>query len=68
MQNEYEVLMKKETWVLVEPIVGTKAINYKWVYKNKYMYYGSLDKFMARVVEEIYAHKEGIVRVSLDSE
>ena len=44
MQREYDALMKNETWRLVHPPVGTKPIGCKWIYKNKYESYGSLNK------------------------
>ena len=45
--HEWKESMKKEydaSWKLVDPIFGTKPIDYKWVYKNKYKSNGSLDK------------------------
>eukprot|EP00253_Pinus_taeda_P007113 PITA_07113 len=50
MQKEYDTLIKNNTWKLVDPPLGTKPIGYKWVYKNKYKFDGSLDKQKARLV------------------
>eukprot|EP00253_Pinus_taeda_P010092 PITA_10092 len=50
MQKEYDTLIKNNTWKLVDPPLGTKPIGYKWVYKNKYKFDGSLDKHKARLV------------------
>jgi hypothetical protein len=50
MQNEYDALIKNETWNLVDPPFGTKTIKCKWVFKNKYRSYGSLDKHKSRLV------------------
>eukprot|EP00253_Pinus_taeda_P002361 PITA_02361 len=50
MQKEYDALIKNGTWKLVDPPLGTKPIRCKWVYKNKYKAYGSLDKHKARLV------------------
>jgi hypothetical protein len=36
---------------------GTKPIDCKWVFKNKYKSDGSLDKHKARLVEKIFAQK-----------
>ena len=58
MQNEYDALIKNETWKLVDPLVGTKPIGCKWVYKNKYKSDGSLDKHKARLVVKGYALKK----------
>ena len=52
--------MKNGTWKLVDPLVGTKPIGCKWVYKNTYRSNGSLDKHKARLVAKGYAQKEGI--------
>ena len=60
MQNEYEAFMKNVTQKLVDPLVGTKLIEYKQVYKNKYISDGSLDKHKVRLVVKGYAQKEGI--------
>ena len=54
MQNKYDALIKNGTWKLVDPLVGTKPIGCKWVYKNKYKSSGSLDKHKARVVVKGY--------------
>ena len=50
MQNKYDALIKNETWKLIDPPVGTKPIGCKWVYKNKYRSYGSLDKNKVRIL------------------
>eukprot|EP00253_Pinus_taeda_P010177 PITA_10177 len=50
MQNEYDALIKNDTWKLVDPPLGTKPIGCKWVYKNKYKANGSLDKHKARLM------------------
>ena len=60
MQREYDALIKNGTWRLVDPPIGTNPIGYKWVYKNKYKVDGSHGKHKARLVEKIYAQKEGI--------
>ena len=53
MQNEYDALVKN--WKLVDPPFGTKPIGCKWVYKNKYILDGSLDKHKVRLVAKGYA-------------
>ena len=60
MQKEYDALINNGTWKLVDPPLGTKPIGYKWVYKNKYKVDGSLDKHKARLVEKVFAQKEGV--------
>ena len=46
--------------MLVDPLVGTKPIGCKWVYKKKYKSDGSLDKHKARLVAKGYAQTEWI--------
>ena len=60
MKNEYDSLIKNETWKLVDPLVGTKPIGFKWVYKNKYKLDGSLEKPRARLLVKGYAKNQGI--------
>eukprot|EP00253_Pinus_taeda_P009544 PITA_09544 len=55
MQKEYDALIKNGTWKLVDPLLGTKPIGCKWVYKNKYKVDGSLDKHKARLVAKGFA-------------
>jgi hypothetical protein len=52
MQKEYDVLIKKGTWKLVDPPLGTNLIGCKWVFKIKYRSDGSLDKHKARIMEK----------------
>ena len=59
MHKEYDALIKNGTWKLVYPPLGTKPIGCKWVYKNKYTAYGSLDKHKARLVAKAFAQKVG---------
>ena len=50
MQNEYDAFIKNGTWKMVGPPIG-----FKWVYKNKYISDGSLDKHKVRLVVKGYA-------------
>jgi len=60
MQKEYGSLIKNGSWKLVDPPFITKPIGCKCVFKKKYNSYGSLDKIKARLMEKIFAQKEGI--------
>jgi len=42
------------------PPYGTKPIDCKWVFKNKYRLDVSLDKHKERLVEKGFAQKEGV--------
>ena len=43
MQNEYNALMRNNTWTLVSPPADTRIFGCHWVYKTKYKQDGSLD-------------------------
>ena len=60
MQRAYDALIKNGTWRSVEPSIGTKPIDCKWIYKHKYKEDGSLDGHKLRLVEKGYAQKEGV--------
>jgi hypothetical protein len=60
MQKEYDALIKNGMWNLVDPPFGTKSIDCKWVFKNKYKSGGSVDMHKAWFVEKGFAQKQGI--------
>jgi hypothetical protein len=50
MDNEFDALLKNETWHLVPPKAGTNIINCKWVYKIKRKCDGSIDRYKAWLI------------------
>lgn len=44
MQNEYNSLIKNNTWELVDVPKGKNMVNNKWVYKTKFKSDGSIEK------------------------
>ena len=60
MEEEYNSIMKNNTWSLVDLPHGKKAIGTKWVYKIKYKADGTLEKYKARLVAKGYVQQEGI--------
>ena len=60
MHNEYDALIKNDTWRLVDPPISIKLIGSKWVFKTKYKANGSLDKYKEILVAKGYAKKEGV--------
>jgi hypothetical protein len=60
MKKEYDSLVKNGTWKLVNPPFGTKPIDCKWVFKNKYRSDGSLKNHKARLAEKGFSQKEGV--------
>jgi hypothetical protein len=60
MNDEYDSLMKNQTWELVELLENKVPIGRKWLYKSKFKEDGSIDKYKARLVAKGYSQKEGI--------
>ena len=55
MEEEYESIMKNNTWELTELPKHKKAIGCKWTYKPKFKSDGSIDKYNARLVANGYS-------------
>ena len=60
MKEEYDSIMKNETWELTELPKNKVPIGSKWLYKTKFNADGSIDKYKARLVAKGYSQKEGI--------
>jgi hypothetical protein len=60
MEEEYESIMKNNTWELTELPKHKKPIGCKWIYKPKFKSDGSIDKYKARLVAKGYSQTEGI--------
>ena len=60
MNEEYESIMKNETWELIELPENKVPIGCKWLYKTKFNANGSIDKYKARLVAKGYSQKDGI--------
>ena len=43
-----------KSWVLVELPLGKDVVGTKWIYKMKYKSNGTIDKYIARLVEKGY--------------
>ena len=50
MEQEYESILKNNTWELVEIPEGKQTIGCKWLYKPKTNADGTIDKLKARLV------------------
>jgi histone deacetylase 1/2 len=50
MDEEYDALMKNNTWHLVPSSPGQNVIDCKWVYKIKRKADGTVDRYKARLV------------------
>lgn len=60
MKEEYDFIMKNETWELIELIENKVPIGSKWLYKTKFNADDSIDKYKARLVAKCFSQKEGI--------
>ena len=60
MNDEYNSIMKNETWELTKLPENKTPIGCKWLFKSKFKNDGSIDRFKARLVAKGYAQKEGI--------
>lgn len=60
MTEEYDQLIKNNTWELVERKPGLKIVDNKWVYKKKQGIEGTLIRYKARLVARGFAQEYGI--------
>jgi len=60
MKEEYEYIIKNNTWDLVKLPHGKQPIGCRWLFKLKFKIDGSIDKNKARLVAMGYSQKEGI--------
>lgn len=60
MREEYDSLMKNNTWSLVELPNGRKPVGCKWVYKRKEDVCGNVSKFKARLVAQGFSQQAGV--------
>lgn len=59
MKDEYDALMRNNTWSLVELPLHRKAIGCKWVYWIKENSDGSINKYKARLVAKGFHQQHG---------
>jgi histone deacetylase 1/2 len=60
MDEEYDALMKNNTWHLVPSTLGQNVIDCKWVYKIKRKADGTVDRYKARLVAKGFKQRYGI--------
>ena len=58
--EEYDSLIKNETWELVERPANTNIVGCRWVYKAKRGADGSVERFKGRLVAKGYTQTEGV--------
>lgn len=60
IRDEYDSLMKNDTWILTDLPIGKKAIKNKWVFKTKTDNMGNITRHKARLVAKGCSQKPGI--------
>lgn len=60
MNEEYNSLMKNQTWDLTNVPTGSNLIKCKWIFKIKVRIDGSIKRYKARFVAKGYSQIEGI--------
>lgn len=60
MDDEFQSLLKNNTWKLTTLPPGKKALPCKWIFKTKIDETGAVNRYKARLVVKGYAQKRGI--------
>ncbi|BBH10148.1 transposable element gene [Prunus dulcis] len=58
-KDEYDALMKNQTWSLVPATSRMNVVGCKWVFKVKRKADGSVDRYKARLVAKGFNQQEG---------
>ena len=60
MDNEIAALELNNTWSITSLPLGKILIGCKWVYRIKYHFNGSIERYKARLVAKVYNQREGL--------
>ena len=60
MKDEYDALMKTNTWILVLKTFEQKVVDNKWVFRVKHNTDGSVAKHKARLVAKGFQQVAGV--------
>ena len=58
--DEYQALLRNNTWELVPAAKNQNIVSNKWVYRVKYKANGSLDKYKTRLVAKGFQQTAGV--------
>jgi hypothetical protein len=60
MQEEYNSLLKNQTWDLVPLPSGRKIFKCRWVYRTKGAVDGQISRYKARLISKVFRQVHGI--------
>ncbi|KAK1662372.1 hypothetical protein QYE76_050531 [Lolium multiflorum] len=60
MEQEYQALLRNETWTLVPPPLRVNVIDSKWVFKVKKHSDGTIERYKARLVARGFRQRYGL--------
>ncbi|GKE87800.1 ribonuclease H-like domain-containing protein [Tanacetum coccineum] len=60
MRDEYHALIKNKTWTLVPRPLDTNIVRCMWLFRHKYLAYGMLSRYKARLVTNGSTQLEGV--------
>lgn len=60
MSEEFNAQIRNFTWSLVPPAPNQNLVGTKWIFKLKYLPYGSIHRHKARLVAKGYNQMKGI--------
>ena len=60
MEEEYNALVRNNTWGLVPSSAASRVVQCKWVFRTKLKADGSLDKYKARLVAKGFQQTPGV--------
>lgn len=59
MKEEIDALHANRTWDLVPPPPNTNIVGSKWVFRTKYKFDGSIERYKARLVAQSFTQIPG---------
>ncbi|GJX33743.1 zinc finger, CCHC-type containing protein [Tanacetum coccineum] len=60
INDKMDSIMGNNTWVLTDLLLGYRPLGCKWIFKRKLKVDGTVEKFKARLVIQIFKQKSGI--------
>ncbi|GJV35745.1 zf-CCHC domain-containing protein [Tanacetum coccineum] len=60
IKSEIDSILQNHTWELVDLLSGCKPLGYKWIFKKKMKYNGTIDKYKARLAIKGFRQQKGL--------